>query len=160
MQLARGDKNLHVLRGVRRTGYRCTMSYTHFGQLCQRCKKSYTPLCIEKNIPGLHYIGVKLVKSRKNAYAHVQHWIYYRSYLNYYLSFDVCACFHLSFCKKKKNFVQNGLNSQIRWTDISNSRIQARRAWRLVIYILAYSYKFQLKTALLALRIKYLSTHK
>merc|ERR1712051_536287 len=77
-------------------------SYTHFGQLCQRCKKSYTPLCIEKNIPGLHYIGVKLVKSRKNAYAHVQHWIYYRSYLNYYLSFDVCACFHLSFCKKKK----------------------------------------------------------
>ena len=79
------------------------MSYTHFGPLCQRCTKSYTPLFIEKNIPGLHYIGVKLVKSRKNAYAHVQHWIYYRSYLNYYLSFDVCACFHLSFCKKKKN---------------------------------------------------------
>ena len=41
------------------------MSYTHFGQLCQRCKKSYTPLCIEKNIPGLHYIGVKLVKRCK-----------------------------------------------------------------------------------------------
>ena len=31
-------------------------------------------------------------------------------------------------------FVQNGSNSQIRWTDISNSRIQARRAWRLVNY--------------------------
>ena len=26
------------------------MSYTHFGQLGQRCKKSYAPLCIEKNI--------------------------------------------------------------------------------------------------------------
>ena len=49
------------------------MSYTHFGQLCQRCKKSYAPLCIEKNIPGLHYIGVKLVKRRKNAYAQVEH---------------------------------------------------------------------------------------
>ena len=30
--------------------------------------------------------------------------------------------------------VQNGSNSQIRWTDISNSRIQARRAWFLVLY--------------------------
>ena len=28
--------------------------------------------------------------------------------------------------------VQNGSNSQIRWTDISNSRIQVRRAWFLV----------------------------
>ena len=30
--------------------------------------------------------------------------------------------------------VQNGSNLQIRWTDISNSRIQARMAWFLVIY--------------------------
>ena len=56
-------------------------------------------------------------------------------YLNYYLSFDVCACFRLSVFLQKKFFVQNGSNSQIRWTDISNSRIQARRAWRLVFYI-------------------------
>ena len=28
--------------------------------------------------------------------------------------------------------VQNGSNLQIRWTDISNSRIQAQRAWFLV----------------------------
>ena len=54
-------------------------------------------------------------------------------HLNYYLSYDVCACFHLSFCKKKF-FIQNGSNSQIRWTDISNSRIQAWRAWFLVLY--------------------------
>ena len=48
-----------------------------------------------------------------------------------------CLCVFLSvrvsFCKKNF-FVQNGSNSQIRWTDISNSRIQARRAWRLVEY--------------------------
>ena len=58
-----------------------------------------------------------------------------------YLSYDVCACFRpcvrlsewVSFCKKKI-FVQNGWNLQIRWTDISNSRIQARRAWSLVLY--------------------------
>ena len=55
-------------------------------------------------------------------------------HLNYYLSYDVCACFRPSVCLifcKKKFFVQNASNSQIRWTDISNSRIQARRAWRL-----------------------------
>ena len=65
----------------------------------------------------------------------------YVLYLNYYLSYDVCACFRpcvrlsewVSFCKKKI-FVQNGWNLQIRWTDISNSRIQARRAWSLVLY--------------------------
>ena len=34
---------------------------------------------------------------------------------------------------KKKTSVQNGSNSQIWWTDISNSRIQAQRAWFLVI---------------------------
>ena len=31
--------------------------------------------------------------------------------------------------------IQNGSNSQSRWTDISNSRIQARRAWLLVTNI-------------------------
>ena len=56
------------------------MSYTHFGQSCQRCKKSYAPLRIEKNISGLHCIGINLAKRRKNAYAHVQHSIYKRSY--------------------------------------------------------------------------------
>ena len=46
-----------------------------------------------------------------------------------------CLCVFPSVCPsfcKKKFFVQNGSNSQIRWTDISNSRIQAQRAWRLV----------------------------
>ena len=60
---------------------------------------------------------------------------YFLPNLNYYLSGAVCASVHLSvwvsFCKKIF-FVQNGSNSQIRWTDISNSRIQAQRAWRLV----------------------------
>ena len=46
---------------------------------------------------------------------------------------SVCLSEWVSFCKKIF-FVQNGSNSQIRWTDISNSRIQARRAWRLVNY--------------------------
>ena len=61
-------------------------------------------------------------------------------YLNYYFSGAVCACFRLSEClSAKKNFsVQNGSNSQIRWTDISNSRIQARRAWFLVYNIVLY----------------------
>mgnify|MGYP006975543316 CR=1 FL=1 len=56
-------------------------------------------------------------------------------YLNYYLSHDVCVCFRLSVCLSVFLqiffFVQNGSNSQIWWTDISNSRIQARRAWSL-----------------------------
>ena len=46
------------------------------------------------------------------------------------MSVRVSVC--LSFCKKNF-FVQNGSNLQIRWTDISNSRIQARRSWFLVI---------------------------
>ena len=57
------------------------------------------------------------------------------------MSGAVCACFRLSvwvsewvsFCKKIF-FVQNGSNLQIRWTDISNSRIQAQRAWFLVFH--------------------------
>ena len=45
-------------------------------------------------------------------------------------------CVRLSVCLSAKIFfVQNGSNSQIRWTDISNSRIQARRAWFLVSII-------------------------
>ena len=47
---------------------------------------------------------------------------------------SVCLSVWVSFCKKKHFSVQNGSNSQIRWTDISNSRIQARRAWFLVSY--------------------------
>ena len=46
---------------------------------------------------------------------------------------SVCPSVWVSFCKKFF-FVQNGWNLQIRWTDISNSRIQARRAWSLVYY--------------------------
>ena len=57
---------------------------------------------------------------------------FFFTYLNYYLSGAVCASVCLSVFLQKKFFVQNGSNSQIRWTDISNSRIQARRAWRLV----------------------------
>ena len=53
-------------------------------------------------------------------------------HLNYYFSYDVCPSVWVSVFLQKKIFVQNGSNSQIRWTDISNSRIQARRAWRLV----------------------------
>ena len=60
-------------------------------------------------------------------------WMFLR-YLNYYFSYNVCACFRLSVClSAKKIFNGNGSSSQIRWTDISNSRIQARMSWFLVI---------------------------
>ena len=51
-----------------------------------------------------------------------------RSHLNYYLSGAVCAVC-ISVCLRlRKTFPV----IRFRWTDISNSRIQARRAWRLV----------------------------
>ena len=62
-------------------------------------------------------------------------------HLNYYFDFAVCVSVCLGVRVRVRIHPKKLPNSstyqktQIRWTDISNSRIQARRAWRLVIYI-------------------------
>ena len=77
MQLARGDKNLHVLRGVRSPtlviGVPCpTLILVNY----VRGVRSPTLIYALKRT----YLDYIIVRRRKNAYAHVQQSIYNRSY--------------------------------------------------------------------------------
>ena len=62
------------------------------------------------------------------------------THLNYYLSGAVCPSVCLSVFLQK--FFFSSKIDQIRWTDISNSRIQARSAWRLVRIIKAICFPY------------------
>ena len=106
-----------------------------FEIVCLLFFKGFSCCIFEKNI-GIHFIINTDYWGRSIKTAKLSELICRPGSLKSKLLFELrCLCVFpsvcLSFCKKNF-FVQNGSNSQIRWTDISNSRIQARRAWRLV----------------------------
>ena len=113
---------------VRKINYYGCLVLTH--KKGKKCDKSRLFVLIPKLDPSWLFFLYSDIRSKIHGHFSLVKVRKFQN-LNYYFSGAVCACFRLSECLSVCP-VQNGSNSQSRWTDISNSRIQAGRAWFLV----------------------------